>query len=203
MRKAIFAAVLLAGPALAQPALDANSIVVTAARSLVLVPTDATFMVNVSADLGVTLDQILAAVDLGLTAQDLTGINSYPIGPYPPVSSVSRINYLFRLSVPFSRMKDTVDKLEKLRKTLDTNLDLNYNTSMVGPSQAAVQDAHDKALPELMADARKRAQALAGAAQLKLGAIQAVNEGYTYTGGPAGPVPPSVTFSVVVRFAAQ
>src|SRR2546428_4502759 len=170
MRKLMLAAVLLAGSALAQPALDPNSVVVTAARSLVLVPTDVTFTLNVSADLGVTLDQVLAAVDLGLTAQDLAGINSYPGGPYPPVPSISRINYVFRLSVPFSKMKDTVDKLEKLRKTLDTTMDLTYTTSTVGPSPAAVQEAHDKALPDLIADAKKRAQALADAALLKLGA---------------------------------
>src|SRR5260370_1450953 len=135
MRKLIFMAVLVAGSALAQQPLDANSIVVTAAKSMVLIPTDVTFMLTVSADLGLTLDQVLAAIDLGLTAQDLAGINSYPIGPYQPVPSSSRINYVFRLSVPFSRMKDTVDKLEKLRKTLDTGMDLNYSTSTIGPSQ--------------------------------------------------------------------
>jgi uncharacterized protein DUF541 len=202
MRKLIFMAVLLAGSALAQQPLDANSIVVTAAKGMVLIPTDVTFMLNVSADLGLTLDQVLAAIDLGVTAQDLVGINSYPTGPYPPVPSSSRINYVFRLSVPFSRMKDSVDKLEKLRKTLDTGMDLNYSTSTIGPSQAAVQDAHDKALPDLIADAKRRAQALAGAAQLKLGAIQSVNEAYSYTGG-VGPLPANVNFSIVVRFAAQ
>src|SRR5438105_5252158 len=138
MRNLIFATLLFAGPALAQPALDANSIVVTASKSMVLVPTDVTFMLTVSADIGVTLDQILTAIDSGLTAQDLVGINSYPIGPYPSAPSISRINYMFRLGVPFSQMKDTVDKLEKLRKTLDTTMDLSYSTSNVGPSQAAV-----------------------------------------------------------------
>lgn len=203
VRKLVFAAVLFAGPALAQPTLDANSIVVTAAKNVVLVPTDANFMLNVSADWSVTLEQVLAAIDLGLTAQDLTGINSYPIGPYPPVQNASRINYVFRLSVPFSQIKSTIDKLDKLRKSLDTGMDLNYNTSMVGPSPDAVQAAHDKALPDLITDARKRAQALADAAQLKLGAIQAVSEGYTYTGGGVGPAPPNVAFSILVRFAAQ
>ena len=202
MRNLIFATLLLAGPALAQPALDANSITVTAARSMVLLPTDVTFMLTVSADIGVTLDQILAAIDSGLTAQDLVGINSYPIGPYPPLPGISRINYSFRLSVPFSQMKDTIDKLEKLRKTLDTTMDLSYSTSTVGPSQAAVQAAHDKALPDLIAAARTHAQTLADAAQLKLGAVQAVNEAASYPGAP-GPVPANAYFSIVVRFAAQ
>jgi hypothetical protein len=147
---------------------------------------------------------VLAAIDFGLTAQDLMGINAYPIGPYPypGAPTYSRITYMFRLSVPFSKMRDTVDKLERMRKTVDSGMDLSYNTSMVGPSQAAAVEARDKVLPDLMADAKTRATALASAAQLKLGAVQAVSEGYTYTGG-YGPAPANVTFSVVVRFSAQ
>jgi hypothetical protein len=111
MIKLFSTAILLAGTAIAQISLDANSIVVTAVKNVILAPTDVTFMVNVSAEFGVALEQVLTAVDLGLTAQDLTGINSYPIGPYPPVPNASRINYVFRLSVPLARMKETVDKL--------------------------------------------------------------------------------------------
>ena len=203
MGKLLVAMVVLAGPVLAQQALDANSIVVTATKSVVLVPTEVTFMLNVSAEFGTTLDQVLAAVDLGLTGQDLTGINCYPYGPYPPVSSGSRINFAFRLSVPLARMKETADRLEKLRKTLDTGMDLNYSTSAVGPGSAAVREAHDRALPDLIADAQKRAQLLATAAQLKLGAIQSVNEPYTYTDGPGGATSAYLTFSLMVRFAAQ
>lgn len=204
MRRLFVCSILLAGCVAAQqPAIDANSIVVTANRSVVLAPTEATFMINVSAEIGISLEQVLAAVDLGLTAQDLVSINSYPIGPYPPRPDFSRITYVFRLTVPFSQMKDTMDKLEKLRKTVDTNMDLNYNTSVVGPNQAAVDDARGKALPEMVADARKRAQQLAAAAGLTLGAVQGVSEGYTYSGAPPGALPANVNFNIVVRFAAQ
>jgi uncharacterized protein YggE len=197
-------AVLFSGLASAQypTTLDANSIVVTASKTVVLVPTEVTFMLNVSADMSLTLDQVLAAIDFGLTAQDLMGISTYPIGPYPPVPSYNRITYMFRLTVPFSKMKETTDKLEKLRKSVDTGMDLSYSTSAVGPSQSAAAEARGKALPDLMADAKMRAESLASAAQLKLGAVQAVSEGYTYTGG-VGPAPANVTFSVIVRFAAQ
>jgi uncharacterized protein YggE len=203
MKRLFFTAILFSGAALAQTSLDANSIVVTAVKNVILPPTDVTFMVNVSAEFGTTLEQVLAAVDLGLTAQDLTGINSYPIGPYPPVPNANRINFVFRLSVPLARMKETVDRLEKLRKTLDSGMDLSYNTVAVGPSLAAAREARDKALPELMADAQKRAQVLASAAQLKLGAIQGVSEPYSYADGPGGAVAPNVTLTVTVRFAAQ
>lgn len=204
MRSVILAAFLLSGSVRGQQALDPNSIVVTASRSVVLVPTETYFVLTVSADYTVTLDQILAALDMGLTAQDLVSISSYPIGPYPAVpSSISRINYAFRLGVPIPKVKDTIDKLEKLRKSLDTGMDLTYSTITAGPTASALQDAHNKALPDLIADARKQAQALADAAQLKLGAIQAVSEGYTYPSGTITPVPANMTFSVIVRFAAQ
>jgi len=207
MRDLILSALLLACAAYAQQLnLDANSIVVTTTKSAVLTPTEVTFMITANVDLTLPLSQVLAAVDFGLTADNLVGVNSYPMPPYPPyggVPTTSRINYTFRLSAPFSNLKDTLDKLEKLRKSADTGIDLSYATATVGPSQAAVQAAHDSALPDLMADAKKRAQAIASAAQLKLGAIQAVSENYYYPGGPSGPAQPYVTFSAVVRFGAQ
>jgi hypothetical protein len=203
MRKIIFLSILWAGVSWAQSNLDANSIVVSVSRTTVLVPTDATFLINVSADFTVPIDQVLAAVDFGLTVSDIVSIGTY--GMYPPyvTSTPTRVNYGLRLTVPISKIKDTIDKLEKLRKSTDAGIDLTYNTTGIGPSQAAVDDAHEKILPDLMADARKRAQSLATAAQLKLGAIQAVNESYYMPSGYAPAQQPVITFSAVVRFAAQ
>ena len=100
-------------------------------------------------------------------------------------------------------MKETIDKLEKLRRSTDAGVDLSYVTSTIGPTEAAVAAAREKALPELIADARTRAQSIATAAQLKLGGIQAVSEQFTYAGGATGPLSPVMTFSAVVRFGAQ
>ncbi len=200
MRKLVLLMTALAGAASAQYTVDANAIVVMASNTVVLTPTEASFMLNVSADMTITLEQVLTALDFGLTAQDLTGIGSYPIGPYP--TNYNRLNYSFRLSVPFAQMKETVEKLEKLRKTLDSGMDLNYSSQMVGPSAAAFAEARDKALPELMSEARKRAEVLASAAQLKLGAIKGVTEAYGSPSG-VGPLPANVSFNVMVRFDAQ
>jgi hypothetical protein len=204
MRKAILLSIVWAYAGWAQSNLDANSIIVTVSRTLVLVPTDATFLINVGADISVPINQVLAAVDFGLTTSDIVSINSY--GMYPPyvtATAPSRVTYVLRLNVAISKVKDTIDKLETLRKATPTGIDLSYSTSGIGPSQVAVDDAHEKALPDLMGDARKRAQAVASAAQLKLGAIQAVNESYYSPSGYNGPVQPVVTFSATVRFASQ
>jgi hypothetical protein len=160
-------------------------------------------MINVGADVTVPIDQVLAAVDFGLTTNDLMNISSYPIGPVYGPPDPSRITYTFRLSVVVSQMKDTLAKLDNLRKTSPTGIDLSYSTAAFGPNQTAVQAARDKALPDLMTDARNRAQSIATAAGLKLGAIQAVSDSYAYPTGYNGPVQALVTFSAIVRFAAQ
>jgi hypothetical protein len=194
---------LLAGAAWSQVSLDANSILVNAVRTVALPPTDVSFMINVTVDFTVPVEQVLSAVDFGLTINDVVGISSYPgYTPYGPASG-TRVTYTFRLGVPLTRMKETVDKLEKLRKATDTGVDLTYTTAQIGPSEAAVAAAREKALPELIADARARAQSIATAAQLKLGPIQAVNESNSYSYGYSGPLPPIVTFSAIVRFGAQ
>lgn len=196
---------LLAGAAWSQQvSLDANSILVTATKTVALAPTDVSFLVNVTVDFSVPVEQVLATVDFGLTINDVVSIGSFPgsYGPYGPIAG-TRVTYGFRLGVPLAKMKDTVDKLEKLRKSTDTGVDLNYTTSAIGPTEAAVADAREKALPGLIADARTKAQSIATAAQLKLGAIQAVSESYGYPSGYLGALPPVVTFSAVVRFGAQ
>jgi hypothetical protein len=175
----------------------------THTKTVVLAPTDVTFMINVAADVSVPIEQVLAAVDFGLTVADIMGVNSYPMPPFYSAPSPTRTTYTFRLTVAANKMKDTIDKLEKLRKSTDTGVELTYSTSGFGPTAAAIEDAREKALPELMANARKQAQSLATAAQLKLGAIQSVTEGYTYPAGYSGPVQPIVSFSAIVRFAAQ
>ena len=203
MRKLMFSLVLIAGATMAQPSPDANSIVVTAFKTVVLAPTDATFSLFVSVDVAVTLDQVVSAVDLSLTAQDIIGIYWNPFGPDPSVPARPRISYVFQQSVSFSRLKETLERLETTRNRLAPGMELVYNTLILGPSRTVVEAARDKALPELIAEAKKRAQALADAAQLKLGAIQAVNETNSYPIGSIGAMPPNITFGVIVRFLAQ
>src|SRR5690348_15739939 len=101
MRKAFILSLLWAGAGWSQVNLDANSIVVTASRVVVLAPTDATFMIAVGADITVPVSQVLAAVDFGLTMNDVVGISSYPM--YPPYGTSvgpSRVTYTLRLTVP-------------------------------------------------------------------------------------------------------
>ena len=70
---------LLAGAAWSQQvSLDANSILVTATKTVALAPTDVSFLVNVTVDFSVPVEQVLATVDFGLTINDVVSIGSFP-----------------------------------------------------------------------------------------------------------------------------
>ena len=69
--------------------LDAESIVVSASRPVIVIPTQATFNITVSGDPTTTLPQVLGALDLGLTPNDLISINSSTQFPPPPTGGRS------------------------------------------------------------------------------------------------------------------
>ncbi len=178
--------------------IESRSITLTVAKSVVLGMTDASFTVNIAGDFKTTVDQAVAAVrDLGLTADDLVGIQTIPSGPRP---DQMRLTYQFRLVVPLARMGETLAALDKLRRTIDTNLELQYYTAMLTAGGDAVDAARQRVLPEMLQDARRKAQTLADAAQMKLGGVLALGEQTATAGGPA---PPQVYFTVTVRFAAE
>ena len=71
-------------------------------------------------------------------------------------------------------MKDIAKKLDAFRANAAGGLYQPSNiAAALTTSQAAVDAAHQTALPLMLADARAKAQALASAAGVKLGAIPA------------------------------
>lgn len=201
MRLLTFAFVpLLAGALHAQPAIESKSITLTVTKSVALPTADIQITVNILGGLDTTLDQVLAAVkDVGLTGQDLVGLGTMPMGPRP---DQFRLNYGFRLVVPFSRMKQTLDALDRLRRTIDTNLELQYYAASVAASPAAFDQARQRVLSELIQEAQTKAQALADAARLKLGPITGILDA-TASGGYAAPPGLQAYFTLTVRFSAE
>lgn len=122
-----------------------------------------------------------------------------PLGPRP---DQFRLNYSFRLVVPFSRMKQTLDALDRLRRTIDTNLELQYYTVAAGASATAFDEARQRALNDLVQEAQRKAQSLADAARLKLGPITAVSDSSASAGYPGSPGLQAY-FTLTVRFAAE
>ncbi len=190
-----------AGALLAQPAIESKSITLTVTKTVALQTADVQVSVNILGDLDTTLEQVLAAVkDVGLTGQDLAGLGTTPMGPRP---DQFRLNYSFRLVVPFARMKQTLEALDRLRRTIDTNLELQYYTLAVAASAAAFEEARQRALTDLIQEAQRKAQSLADAARLKLGPINAVSDSSASGGYPGSPAGLQAYFTLTVRFAAE
>jgi uncharacterized protein YggE len=122
------------------------------------------------------------------------------------------------MTVPATDLKDINQKLEAFRKARPANVQaIRYQTNLRA-SDTAVDDARQRLLTQLLADARKRATTLAAAVGLKLGAVVSVSDSaysngvtpqwinsYSFSsGGSSGDSGgPQVTFSMYVKFAAN
>jgi uncharacterized protein YggE len=195
-----------------------DGISTTASRNLTLNPDEVTFYVSLTTELGTTLEEAVASMqDTGITAKQLLGITSTPeyYGP-PPQTRTARVAYQFFVTHPYGRLKEVADKLETARKAVVANNgDLQF-TLYVSASEKAIEDNRQQLLPQLIAEARKKAELLANAAGMTLGPVLNVSESvYPATGvpGPAAafispgpgsfPSPIRVNYSVFTRFGAQ
>ena len=197
----------LAALSFAQP--SPEGITVTVSRQLPIAPTEAQFLINIAADGSTTIEQVIAIVrPLGLSAQDLTSVTTFPYGgpfPYTGPPDPSKVNYIFRLAVPTSRVKETVDRINRLRRELDAGMDLQQQMIGIGPAAADIEQARKSILSALLAEARKRAEELADAGGVKLGAVQGVLESPSPFGPSLGygPVQATYVYTLTVRYATQ
>lgn len=172
---------LLVSSAFAQ----SDGILTSASRSVTVTADQADFAIVATTSLDVTSDQVAQILqtaglqNLTLTASAIVPVNSFPIvNPQLTVAPLltAQAIYQFSFSVTAAAMKDTAKKVEALRVNLPATLQsLQYSANAVA-SQTAVDAARQTVLPLLLADAQKKAQSLAVAAGLKLGAIKAVSE---------------------------
>ena len=187
-----------------------DGVTVTVSRQLPTAPSEAQFLVNVAADATKTLEQVVAVVQpLGISANDLTSVTSYPYGgPFPMTGppDPSKVNYLFRLATPAAKIKDTTDRIARIRRDLDTGFDLQQQMIGITPASADLEQARRRVLPELLAEARKRADELAGAASVKIGSVQGMLDTSTPPAAYApyyGPTQALYVYTLTVRFAVQ
>jgi uncharacterized protein YggE len=188
-----------------------DALSVTATKTVDLAPDEMTFNVVVLADQDTTLEQVLQVVKAaGVTANNLGGVGSSQFGPSP---NQSRLVYQFTLTTPLTKFKDALDGFTAVRRGLLANsssMELQTNVIAITPTEAAREQARLLATTDLIADARKKADALAKAAGLTLGPIVGIGEVTPVLGGqfgpiygPYGPVSQSglkTTFALSVRF---
>ena len=176
-----FAAIALCVCApLAFAQLDANSVTVTASRTIALQPDQAIFQVSVSSGLGTSLTDVVAALPgSGITAANFTGLSTvYTVqtsGPQP------QVQWNFVLPVPITAVKDTSTVLTNLMKTI-SGLTLSFYVQGSGAS-LQLQQTQPCPLADLIADASAQAQKLAAAAGLGVGAILAMSSSTSTTIG--------------------
>jgi len=187
---------------------QADAINVTATKTVDLPPEEVTFNIAVVADQDTTLDQVLQAVkESGIATKDLTGIGTQQFGPSP---NQIRLAFQFALTVPFSKFKDTLDKFAAVRRSLvasGSSMELQTYFMTIAATDATREQARQRAIPDLIEDARKKGELLASAAGLSLGSIQGISDFSsttgTFVGGPFGPFGPAIlktVFVLSVRF---
>ena len=162
-----------------------DGITTTVSRTINITPDEADFVVGVSTTLDTTQDQVTQIFhDAGIQNLTVTsvaaGFNGATI--YDPSTGVSQpigasqLFYQIAFTTAPAALAGYTKKLDAMRASLPGALaSLQYNAAL-NASQAAVDAAHQTALPQLLQDARSKAQALATAAGLKLGGITGVTE---------------------------
>lgn len=148
-------------------------------REVTYTPENAAFTIAGTAPADSTLDDILSALkDLNLQARDLVGISSATNRIGPPVGEPI-VSYLFRVTVPYTQMRGLQERIAATRRALTeapSKILIGDVSTSIGPTAASIELARQRVLPDLIADARKRADAIARAASLGLGAIVTAND---------------------------
>jgi hypothetical protein len=190
---------LTASAALAQ--LDSNSVTVSASRGTTIQADQVVFAITVSSGLDVNLTDVVAAVQsAGLTLSNFQSVATVPLGItsiFDPISGAPlpaapppRLQWVFALPVPISKLKDTTATLTTLQQSIAKNSNgLTMSFSVAGTQVSVpLQQSQTCPLPDLLSDARTQAQKMAEAANMTLGAILAMS-GSTATVQPGSGVP--------------
>jgi uncharacterized protein YggE len=207
IQRFLIAMVVLCAPVLAQT----DAIAVTVSRNVDLPPDAVYISMAVATESDVSLEQVLQATrTLGFTAANLSSVNLQQYGPSP---TQTRLAYAFELSVPFSQLKETNDKLAAARRTMAADtppMELQVYAMTVTSGEAGKEQARQRLLSPLFEDARIRADQLAKAAGVTLGGVIGVTEAWLPNisgppfygpGGPIGPAALKTAFSLNVRYA--
>jgi uncharacterized protein YggE len=181
-------ATLLICFALAAFAQLTDGVATSVTRTVTLTADEADFTIIAGASLDTTQQQMAQVfVDAGVTGLTNSGTSisqnyDYSTNPYTVQTLVV---YQFTFSVPAAGLKDAAKIMEALRtKPPDLLKSFQYSAGL-NASQATVDAMRQTLLPQLFADAQKKAQTLATAAGIKLGAVKGVSESF-YASGNSG-----------------
>jgi uncharacterized protein YggE len=178
-------ATLLIFSALAAFAQQTDGVTTSVTRTVTLTADEADFTIIAGASLDTTQQQIAQVfVDAGITGLTVAGTSigqnyDYSTNPY---TIQTLVYYQFTFSVPAAGLKDAAKVMEGLRTTPPALLKTFQYSAALNASQATVNAMRLTLLPQLFADAQGKAQTLASAAGVKLGAVKGVSESFYASG---------------------
>src|SRR5664280_1881452 len=157
-------------------------------RTVTLTADQADFSIAAGAGLDTNQQQIAQIfANAGISGLSNAGTalsQNYDYSTNPP-GTQTLVLYQFTFSVPAAGLKDAAKIMETLRtKPPDLLKGFQYSAAL-NASQSTVDAMRQTLLPQLFADAQKKAQTLAAAAGLKLGGVRGVSES-VYASGNIG-----------------
>jgi uncharacterized protein YggE len=154
-------------------------------RTVTLTADEADFAIVAGASLDTTQQQIAQIfLDAGITGLSLSGTaltQNYDYSTNPP-NTQTLVLYQFTFSVPAAGLKGAAKIMETVRTSPPALIKSMQYSASLNASQATVDAMRQTLLPQLFADAQKKAQTLAAAAGLKLGGVKGVSESFYGTG---------------------
>jgi uncharacterized protein YggE len=196
---------------------------VSVSRIVNIPPDQAEFSAVVAVSLDTTQQQAAQLFrDLGVSnpvvVSVAAGSSSYSCC-YPNPDEPVRSHFFYQVSFTTSpdAVKDLAKKLDALQTALPEGVSSLQYAAVLNATTAAVESVRRTLLPQLMAEARAKAQSLSEAAGVKLGAVVGLSENAYGYGAPAGAFintgliynssvvssGPQYTFYAMVKFATQ
>lgn len=149
--------------------LQTNSILVAASRAMPSIPDQATLSVQVYSGFGASLSDVVNAVSsAGINSSNFTGFGFFNVLPLN-----THLEWDFDLTVSLSTLGPTMATLSSLQAKGSNGLVVSFSFQGTSTSQAAQPMC---VISDLVADATVQAQALADAANLRLGPVLAVSD---------------------------
>ncbi len=168
---------------------DSNSVTVTAFRTIVVQPDQASFSVSVTAPVTSTMDDVLAVLQpAGIGLANFSNV-------YTTYSSanVPMLQWTFSLVGPLTNTKATVATLTNLESSVANNLRYSIAFALQGTGTSAqASQSQSCPLPDLLNEAKAKAQAMASAAGRFVSGLIALATNV--------PSPPGVGCSVTAKF---
>lgn len=174
---------LFAFTACAQSAADGVATSVT--RTVTLTADEADFTIVATAGLDTTQQQIAQIfLEAGIAGLTLSGTSLLQSPDYSTNQAITQtqVIYQFTFSVPAAGLKDAAKIMETLRIKPPALLKGLQYSATLNASQSTVDAMRQTLLPQLLAEAQKKAQTLAASAGLKLGGVKGVSDSYSASG---------------------